>query len=88
MLRQWCLDAGADDAGFVGIDRSELDDDRDDILRIFPATSSLICFVMRMNADSFRSPTQDTPWAAHYSATKAYVRVFAEGLGRELRTEN
>lgn len=28
---------------------------------------------------------QGTPWAAHYSATKAYVQVFAEGLGRELK---
>lgn len=87
MLRQWCLDAGADDAGLVGIDRSELDDDRADILRIFPATRSLIFYVIRMNADSFRSPVQGTPWAAHYSATKAYVQVFAEGLGRELRTD-
>jgi uncharacterized protein len=30
---------------------------------------------------------QGTPWAAHYSATKAYVQVFAEGLGRELRSK-
>jgi short-subunit dehydrogenase len=30
---------------------------------------------------------QGTPWAAHYSATKAYVQVFAEGLERELRTQ-
>ncbi|XZE17565.1 SDR family NAD(P)-dependent oxidoreductase [Pirellulaceae bacterium SH449] len=28
---------------------------------------------------------QGTPWAAHYAATKAYVQVLAEGLGRELR---
>lgn len=30
---------------------------------------------------------QGTPWAAHYSATKAYVQVFAEGLGRELKPQ-
>lgn len=30
---------------------------------------------------------QGTPWAAHYSATKAYVQVFAEGLGRELKSQ-
>ena len=30
---------------------------------------------------------QGTPWAAHYSATKAYVQVFAEGLGRELQRQ-
>ena len=58
-LRQWCLEAGADDVGFVGIDRKELDEERADILRIFPATKSLICFVTRMNADSVRSPARN-----------------------------
>lgn len=58
-LRQWCLDAGADDVGFVGIHRTELDDDRADILRIFPATKSVICIVKRMNADSVRSPARN-----------------------------
>jgi ferredoxin len=58
-LRQWCLDAGADDVGFVSIDRRELDDERADILRVFPATKSLICFVIRMNADSVRSPARN-----------------------------
>lgn len=58
-LRQWCFDAGADDVGFVGIQRNELDDERADILRIFPATKSLICFVIRMNADSVRSPARN-----------------------------
>ncbi|HBE71839.1 MAG TPA: short-chain dehydrogenase [Planctomycetaceae bacterium] len=28
---------------------------------------------------------QGTPWASHYSATKAYIQVFAEGLARELK---
>ena len=28
---------------------------------------------------------QGTPWASHYSATKAYVQAFAEGLARELK---
>lgn len=58
-LRQWCLDAGADDVGFVGIQRTELDAERADILRIFPATQSLICFVIRMNADAIRSPARN-----------------------------
>ncbi len=58
-LRAWCLEAGADDVGFVGIDRSELDQDRADILRIFPATKSLICIVVRMNVDSIRSPARN-----------------------------
>ncbi len=58
-LREWCLDAGADDVGFVSINRPELDDERADILRVFPATKSLISFVSRMNADSVRSPARN-----------------------------
>jgi short-subunit dehydrogenase len=31
---------------------------------------------------------QGTPWSAHYSATKAYVQVLAEGLHTELKAKN
>jgi Fe-S-cluster-containing hydrogenase component 2 len=55
-LRQLCLDAGADDVGFVALDRPELDDQRDDILRAFPSTRILISIVCRMNRDPVRSP--------------------------------
>lgn len=58
-LRQWCLEAGAEDVGFVNLQRSELDSDREDILRLFPATKALICFVCRMNPDSVRSPARN-----------------------------
>lgn len=58
-LRSLCLAAGADDVGFVSLDRSELDEERADILRIFPAARTLICLVQRMNADSVRSPARN-----------------------------
>ena len=54
-LRQLCLDAGADDVGFVQIDRPALDDQRDDILRYFPHARSLISIVCRMNREPIRS---------------------------------
>jgi hypothetical protein len=41
-LRRICLDAGADDVGFVSIARPELDDQRDDILRCYPWTKGLV----------------------------------------------
>ncbi|MCU0721951.1 MAG: SCP2 sterol-binding domain-containing protein [Pirellula sp.] len=58
-LKAWCMEAGADDVGFVSIGRNELDAERDDILRVFPATKMLISFVCRMNADSVRSPARN-----------------------------
>jgi Fe-S-cluster-containing hydrogenase component 2 len=57
-LKQFILGAGADDAGFVSIDRPELDDQRDDILAAFPRTKTLLSFVVRMNREPLRSPAR------------------------------
>ena len=54
-LRQICRDAGADDVGFVAIDRPELDDQRADILQVFPQAKALISVVCRMNRTPIRS---------------------------------
>ncbi|MHC5538772.1 4Fe-4S ferredoxin, partial [Singulisphaera rosea] len=35
-LRRLCLEAGADDVGFVALDRAELDDQRAEIVGAFP----------------------------------------------------
>ena len=57
-LKQRVLDAGADDVGFVEIGRPALDDQREDILRAFPHTKSLISFVVRMNREAIRTPAR------------------------------
>src|SRR5215472_6062291 len=57
-LRQLCLDCGADDAGLVEMSRPALDNQRDDILRAFPATKTLLGFVCRMNREPIRSPAR------------------------------
>jgi len=57
-LRQLCLDCGADDAGLVEISRPALDNQRDEILRVFPPTKMLLSFVCRMNREPIRSPAR------------------------------
>ena len=57
-LRQLCLEAGADDVGFVDLERAEIADEREHILRFFPHTKSLISFVVRMNREPIRSPAR------------------------------
>ena len=57
-LRQLCLEAGADDVGFVEIDRPDLEKDRPDMLNAFPHTKTLISFVVRMNREPIRSPAR------------------------------
>jgi ferredoxin len=57
-LRQLCLAAGADDVGFVELERPALAAERSHIERTFPRTRSLISFVLRMNRDNARSPAR------------------------------
>ena len=57
-IRAIALNAGADDVGFVEVDRAELTSERDDILRFFPPTKSLISFVLRMNREPIHNPAR------------------------------
>lgn len=57
-LRQLCIEAGADDVGFVEIGRPALDDQRDDILNALPGTKTLISFVVKMNREPIRTPAR------------------------------
>src|SRR5262245_56295710 len=57
-LRAICLEAGANDVGFVDIDRSDVAKERGDILRFFPHTKSLISFVVRMNLEPIHNPAR------------------------------
>src|SRR5689334_8902170 len=57
-LRQLCLQAGADDVGFVDVDRAELAGEKQDILAFFPHTKSLISFVRRLNREPIHNPAR------------------------------
>jgi ferredoxin len=55
-LRQLVLSAGADDVGFVSVDRPEVDDQRDDLKTLFPAVRTVVSFVVKMNRELIRAP--------------------------------
>jgi epoxyqueuosine reductase QueG len=55
-LHRLCLDCGADDVGFVALERPELDPDRQDIKLAFSETRTLIGIVSRMLPDNIRTP--------------------------------
>lgn len=57
-LRTICLNAGADDVGFVEIAREEISDQKDDILSSFPCTKTLISFVCKLNRENIRVPAR------------------------------
>src|SRR5918997_5977938 len=57
-LRELCLGAGADDVGFVEIDRTEIADQRADLEAALPGVRTLISFVCRMNRENIRTPAR------------------------------
>jgi hypothetical protein len=57
-LRQVCLEAGADDVGFVEAGRPEIADQKRDIHAVFPKTKALVSFVLRMNRENIRTPAR------------------------------
>ena len=54
-LKALCLEAGADDVGFVEIDRPAIADQRDELLDVFPATKTLICIARRLHRENTRT---------------------------------
>jgi ferredoxin len=57
-LRRICLEAGADDVGFVEVDRPDVADQKADIDLLLPGAKTLISIVGRMNRDNVRPPTR------------------------------
>ncbi|MGD2271068.1 MAG: SCP2 sterol-binding domain-containing protein [Desulfobacterales bacterium] len=55
-VREICREAGADDAGFVEIDRKALAHEKGDILKIYPKTRSLIAIAKLINQEAVQSP--------------------------------
>lgn len=68
-LRQLCLEAGADDVGFVDLEDPSLGEERAQIARAFPPTRSLISFVLRMNRENVRSPARSIANAEFHEST-------------------
>jgi NAD-dependent dihydropyrimidine dehydrogenase PreA subunit len=57
-LRQVCLEAGADDVGFVEAGRAEIAGQRSDVVAVFPKARTLVSFVVRMNRENIRTPAR------------------------------
>lgn len=57
-LRKICLEAGADDVGFVDVNRLDLNSEKPFIEAVLPGTRSLVALVGRMNQGSIRTPAR------------------------------
>lgn len=74
-LREVCQNAGADDVGFVGIDRPEIADQRNEILAAFPSARTLISFLLRMNREPIRAPARSVANLEFHHTTEEVNQV-------------
>ena len=70
-LKQMALTAGADDAGFVDLERTAMADYRQDLLDTMPDTQSVMALVFRVNQNHLKSP-------AHSLADYEFKQVWTE----------
>ena len=82
-LRGVCLDAGADDVGFVDIDEPSIASQRKDVLTAFPRTKTLVSLVCRMNPESIRTPFRSVANLEFHHATDDINEV-ARRIGEKL----
>ncbi|GMT48820.1 MAG: 4Fe-4S ferredoxin [bacterium] len=55
-LRKLCLEEGADDVGFVDIDREAISFEKNDLLTAYSKTQTIISIIKTMNRENVRSP--------------------------------
>jgi NAD-dependent dihydropyrimidine dehydrogenase PreA subunit len=80
-LRTLCRECGADDAGFVSLQRAELDEQRADLLRAFPPARSAISLVTRMNSENLRQPARSAANLEFHHATHQGTEVARRIVG-------
>jgi epoxyqueuosine reductase QueG len=86
MLERLCRDAGADDVGFVELDRHGMAPQRDSILRAFPWAASLMVFSRRLNRHAIRTPVRSIA-SAEFIAGGHDVRTIVHSVVRTLGAE-
>ncbi|MBW4695437.1 MAG: SCP2 sterol-binding domain-containing protein [Lyngbya sp. HA4199-MV5] len=82
-LRSLCLEAGADDVGFVELNRPAIADQRADILAAFAPTQALISIVCRMNRENVRTPARsvaNVEFHANYEEVNTVARTIVKRL--------
>lgn len=91
-LREFCLACGAEDVGFVEIERAEIAEQKADILAAFPRAKTLISFVCRMNREPVRSAARSVAnlefHHAHDKTNEVAHKIVAELEKRNIRAIN
>ena len=84
-LRQLALDCGAADVGLVEIARPGLDPQRDEILRNYPWTKTLLSFVVRMAREPLRGAPRSVANLEFHRAGHEVDEIGAQSSPRSRR---
>jgi NAD-dependent dihydropyrimidine dehydrogenase PreA subunit len=74
-LRRLCLEAGADDAGFVALDDPEIAGEKAAILAVLPTAKALISVISRMSRENIRTPMRSVANLEFHHTTDAVNEI-------------
>lgn len=80
VIRQICLEAGADEVGLVEIGRPELAQERQGILQVYPATQTIISLSRALNRENMQSPARAAANGEFRRAEEDLFRISGEIL--------
>ena len=81
-INKICLDAGADDAGMVDLDRESLCKEREGILHVYSLTRSIISIIIANNRENIQSPARYVANEEHHHTADKASSVSREILRR------
>jgi epoxyqueuosine reductase QueG len=87
MIRQICLEAGADKVGLVEVDRPELAQEREGILQVYPLTQTIISLSRALNRENMQSPARAVAHGEFRRAEEELFRISGEIL-RHLNSQD
>ena len=82
-LKKVCLEAGADDVGFVDIGREALQKEREGILNVYPLTRSVISIIKVMNRENLQSTARYVSSDEYHSVGDEFGKI-GRGILRQL----
>jgi epoxyqueuosine reductase len=80
VIRQICLETGADEVGFVEVGRPELAQERQGILHLYPLTQTIISLSRALNRENMHSPARAVANGEFRRAEEDLFRISGEIL--------
>jgi len=74
-IKKICLEVGADDVGFVNIDREALQNEREGIFQVYSLTRSIVCVIKVFNRENIQSPARYVANDEHHGVGDEFAGI-------------